>query len=615
MLIHSVKLINYKSIGDYKENEIIIEPDVTTIIGQNESGKSNILEGLSKINFLRNNPDAFLSSNINRMADNGVVNSYEIIVKPTPYELSNGFDKDGKIIITKDYCRISEGIINYYNFLLKDELVNMKKILNSISTNPFKFQNTQLTNYTNFLKEIEKNEINIYLVNIVINSIFIEGSSLLNENKADLKPTLEKLKQQWDIFIKSFPTIFYRKSNKVLNSSYKYEDVQKELKTSRNPNSLLYEFVEILGYNIDDFIYAAQSGTESKRITYQNRIKNLIESDFNKRFQRFYTTEKISLNIEFTSGNILFTIKSEDGDTFSLNERSNGLKWYINLFIDMIANEIDEKNVIFLLDEPGVNLHVNAQRELLKLFDELAERGNQLVYTTHSPYMLNTEKLQKIRAVAKTNDLTYIYKTAYDSRIFPESQSDTLAPIINALGMNLNDTFGPSKDKLNVVCEGVSDYLFLITFAKNLNVDMNKCNFIPTLGVTNCINICMILHGWGCKYIALFDYDKEGVESGGEIMKKNFDATLGSEFHYVVDIAQEDINDKTYNDKDCKKMIEDIVGSDELNNYCQTMGYGQMSKTLTAKLFNKDVESGIYSLNQNSIDNFKNLFIRMKILQ
>ena len=281
----------------------------------------------------------------------------------------------------------------------------------------------------------------------------------------------------------------------------------------------------------------------------------------------------------------------------------------------MIANEIEEKNVLFLLDEPGVNLHVNAQRELLKLFDELAERGNQLVYTTHSPYMLNTETLQKIRAVVKNNDLTYIYKTAYDSRIFPESQNDTLAPIINALGMNLNDTFGPSKGKLNIVCEGVSDYLFLITFAKKLNVDMSKCNFIPTLGVTNCINICMILHGWGCKYIALFDYDKEGVESGGEIMKKNFDAILGSEFHYVVDITQEDINDKTYNDKDCKKMIEDIVGRDELSNYCQIMRYGQMSKTLTAKLFNKDVESGIYSLNQNSIDNFKNLFIRMKILQ
>lgn len=53
MYIHSVKLINFKSIGNYPEAEIILEPKVTAIIGKNESGKSNILDGLSRINFLR----------------------------------------------------------------------------------------------------------------------------------------------------------------------------------------------------------------------------------------------------------------------------------------------------------------------------------------------------------------------------------------------------------------------------------------------------------------------------------------------------------------------------------------------------------------------------------
>lgn len=49
MYIHSVKLINFKSIGDYPEAEVILEPRVTAIIGKNESGKSNVLEGLSYI--------------------------------------------------------------------------------------------------------------------------------------------------------------------------------------------------------------------------------------------------------------------------------------------------------------------------------------------------------------------------------------------------------------------------------------------------------------------------------------------------------------------------------------------------------------------------------------
>ena len=65
MYIHSVKLYNYKSLGE-KLNEIIIEPNITVIIGKNESGKSNILEGLSQINFVGNMQQAFGGENANR---------------------------------------------------------------------------------------------------------------------------------------------------------------------------------------------------------------------------------------------------------------------------------------------------------------------------------------------------------------------------------------------------------------------------------------------------------------------------------------------------------------------------------------------------------------------
>ena len=49
MRLHSVKLNNYKSMREKEHNEIIIEPNITAIIGMNESGKSNILSGISKI--------------------------------------------------------------------------------------------------------------------------------------------------------------------------------------------------------------------------------------------------------------------------------------------------------------------------------------------------------------------------------------------------------------------------------------------------------------------------------------------------------------------------------------------------------------------------------------
>ena len=82
MYIHSVKLVNFKSIGDYPEAEVILEPKVTAIIGKNESGKSNVLDGLSQIDFIGNKPAAYASEKLNRTAPEGSQIKYIITIKP-----------------------------------------------------------------------------------------------------------------------------------------------------------------------------------------------------------------------------------------------------------------------------------------------------------------------------------------------------------------------------------------------------------------------------------------------------------------------------------------------------------------------------------------------------
>ena len=69
-----------------------------------------------------------------------------------------------------------------------------------------------------------------------------------------------------------------------------------------------------------------------------------------------------------------------------LSERSNGLRWYVETFIDAQANDIAGRNVIYLLDEPGASLHVNAQRELLSLFQHLSKRKSGGIYNSFALY-------------------------------------------------------------------------------------------------------------------------------------------------------------------------------------------------------------------------------------
>ena len=177
--------------------------------------------------------------------------------------------------------------------------------------------------------------------------------------------------------------------------------------------------------------------------------------------------------------------------------------------------------------------------------------------------------------------------------------------------MNLQDTFGPAKDKFNIVTEGMSDYIYLNTMAKQLEIDMEKFAIIPSVGASSCVNICAILHGWGCKYIALFDFDKQGVESGGEHLRKKMFFELGKQYCYVREVSPEEITQKVYNSAEFE--IEDVVQYSEIERFCAETGTSMgLGKPLTAKLLCAAIESGSFKLNDQSIDNFKKLFERIE---
>ena len=296
-----------------------------------------------------------------------------------------------------------------------------------------------------------------------------------------------------------------------------------------------------------------------------------------------------------------------------LSERSNGLRWYLETYIDAQSHDIAERNVVYLLDEPGTSLHVNAQKELLLLFQHLSAKGNQVVYTTHSPYMLDlqTDGIHRIRAVVKNAEgFTYIYKTAYDARISPNCQQDTLAPIISAIGMSLSDTFGPAKDKLNIVTEGMSDYIYLCTMAKVLGIDTGRYAILPAVGASNSIKICSVLHGWGCRYIAVFDYDDEGVKNGGEYLRNNMMFEYKKQYCYLANVTQDDVDNKTY--KDSPYMIEDVVTRTEIEKFCaETNTSNTIGKSLMAKLMSNAIESGNYKVGEKCKSNFEKLFKRI----
>lgn len=603
--------------GDYQESEIIIEPTVTAIIGKNESGKSNVLDGLSQIDFIGNNPTAYAPEKLNRSAPEGSEIRYVVTIKSSPSDIENGIKDNTTIVLSKNNYEMTGGLLSHYHGTVKNSVDDLNAIIESFGNNPFKLRDQELSNYRAHVNALKDNDsLNVPRFLNALTYFHNSQNSIAPELKTSFSEKLEEVETKMSNLILNLPHFFIRNSNIHLHTTYKLEDVEKELKpTSINISTLLFNFVSFIGITADEFISAVKSGATPQQVSNRKKISRLVEEKINKPFQDFYHTEKIYLDLDFNTNLVSFNVQSEDGAALMLDERSNGLRWYLETFIDAKSHNVPGRNAVYLFDEPGVSLHVNAQKELIALFHHLAEQGNQVVYTTHSPYMLETEYdgIPRIRAVVKDADgYSRIYKTAYDARIASDSQKDTLTPIINAIGMSLNDTFGPAKDKINIVTEGMSDYIYFCLMAKVINIDAAKYAIIPSVGASNCVNICSILQGWGCKFIAVFDYDKAGVESGGEYLRKNMFHELGKHYCYLADVTQDDVDLKTYKQEASKCLIEDIVTNEEITRFCaETNISDTLGKPLTAKLMSIAIDCGDFELSNECKKNFQKLFERI----
>lgn len=616
MYVHSVKLVNYKSIGDYAESEVIIEPRVTAIIGKNESGKSNILDGLSQINFRKKKASAFADTTANRSCGDGKQIKYVLLLKPSAEDIALGITDESTIEITHDKMTVSGGLLSYYESTISEAVVAVSDMLNLIGGgNPLKLSSHDLPHYQLHKAELSsKDTLDLLHKFVSLQYMVDHRSSIPAASQKAFKETTDNAANHLYHILGLLPQFYFRDSGKNLRTVYKLEDVQKELADgAKGQSSLLYDFVRLIEIPLEDFVLAVQNGNDGRQTSIRSKIKRQIDKHINSEFCAFYTTEDVTLSVDFNANSVTFSVQTGDGETLQLRERSNGLRWYLETFIDAKANNLPQRNVVYLFDEPGCFLHVNAQKELVSLFGHLADHGNQVLYTTHSPYMLDTvnDGIHRIRAVVKDDQgYTRIYKTAYDNRISPDSVHDTLAPIISALGMNMNDTFGPSKDKINIVTEGTSDYIYMCMMSKLLGIDADKYAIIPSQGASNCVNLCAILHGWGCRYIAVFDYDKAGVESGAEVMREQLIYDLNRDYCFMTAITQEEIDSKTY--RTSKFMVEDVVTREEINRFCEEKDISpKLNKALIAKKLSNAIEAGEFTLNDTAIANFRALFERI----
>ena len=640
MRISSVIINNYKSIGTQK-NALLLEDDVTALIGKNDSGKSNVLEILGAISFSHyiledfykfNNSflDGELSLVVELKFTNNEINllkEYKNIQDDITYfyfsqyreiEFKGGFSRlfDEDIELVKSISYLKKELMlyleeNYYDSMDSEFFCEVVKYINSM-------ENINNTIWIKYKKSLNKL---LYILNsygedyLCISEDDNFNDNMQEENKSNMAYDenrytlirhLEIVKSKIRKKYSMLPILYHRKSEEELQNEYQLEEVKKQIKDRRGA---LYKFILASEINTQEFLLAMENDDENQLEICRNKIKEKIKYNIQKKFNEFYCEENVQIKISFKKDYIKILVKTNENTT-NINERSNGLRWYLNLFIYILANDIKDTNVIYLLDEPGVYLHVNAQRELLRLFYDLCKNDNQVVYSTHSPYMIDSNNIINIRAIEKDEKgHTNIYNTAYDNKLNSVSKRETLSPLVQAIGADLRFNIGPQGGKLNIVTEGITDYMYYTAMLYYFNVPEEKMPYIiPAVGAGNINVIVSILIGWGCDFKVILDYDKAGFVECEKLIE-NLNLKINEDIFFV------NCND-TYNNKDkdiykYAEFVETLISEEDKGKF--SINYVD-NKTMAAKEFYDKVKCKSVNLSDETVNNFKKLFKIMNVI-
>ena len=146
--------------------------------------------------------------------------------------------------------------------------------------------------------------------------------------------------------------------------------------------------------------------------------------------------------------------------TINLSERSTGFIWFFSFLVwfSEVQKEFGD-NLVVLLDEPGLSLHGRAQFDLLRFIkDELLSKY-QVIYTTHSPFMIDPANLLSCRTV---EDVLGADDEVLGTKVGDDvlsTDTDTVFPLQAALGYDITQTMFVGEHTLLV--EGPSDLLYL----------------------------------------------------------------------------------------------------------------------------------------------------------
>lgn len=555
MKLIKYKVTNFRSVNDSGWIEC---DDITTLVGINESGKSNLLLALWKLNparegaidVLHDLPVSKLSSLRDKLSEIVFITaefSIDDITKNKIEEECNcKLNENSSVIISRKYDGNYEIEYNEIEFLLNEEETeevdstsNQEKakkiILDEIPCFVY------YSNYGNLSSKI-------YLPHAItwLGGGTVPGIEANQEQVRTLKVLFEfvNLKPKEILDLGKDPKVMAMERNRYSSSAPSKEEIAK-----------------------------AERDKEERSILLQS-----ASVDLTKKFKDWWKQGEYKFRFEADGDYFRIWVSDDKRPAeVGLELRSTGLQWFISFYlIFLVESQNNHKNSILLLDEAGLTLHPLAQKDLYKFFDNLSI-NNQIINTTHSPFLVDTTNVDRCRVVySDENGFTVASSNLREGNDALNSKS--IYAVHAAMGLSVSDIMLHGCNP--IIVEGPSDQFYLnaiktFMIKEKIFTPNSEILFVPSGGVKGIQGICSIVssNNDGLPSV-IVDSDRIGQDAVNKLKNglykeevnkiievKEFTKVENSEIEDLIpfDLLKKGIN-KLFNN------VEDIEFEDEYEN-------------------------------------------------
>lgn len=267
------------------------------------------------------------------------------------------------------------------------------------------------------------------------------------------------------------------------------------------------------GLSVQKIRELAATTDVAQRETYEDHYKGLISGGLNEfwtqaEYHVHFRIDKERLSVSISDGKYTQRIPPSD--------RSEGFQWYLSFYATLL-NDIGVTNEkVLLLDNPGLELHLDGQRDIKRFLEERICLTSQVVYVTHSPAMIEAFNLRQVRTVelhgnqngTKVNNFT----------VTDAENIDLLEPVRAAIGMSLVTSL--VMNEWNILVEGAADKPVVEgVFYRHYNEYQKKILVNGSLAESKDAFLARFYDRTGLPYVILLDADNGGRDLFRELKR------------------------------------------------------------------------------------------------